>query len=874
MIGRRLNQFRIDARLGKGSMGVVYRATDERLGRQVALKVLPDALAAHPERRARFLREARAAAAATHRNIATIYEIGEADGHVFIAMELGVGETLRERIAAGLSQAEAMRVAKEVARGLAAAHEKGIVHRDLKPENVMLTADGQVKVLDFGVAKLLSTESDPLAAPSDATIPVTAEGRIVGTPPYMSPEQAEGRADVDARSDVFSFGAMFYEMLAGVRPFQGQTNIAVMYAVLHREPEPLASVCPGAPALASETVERCLRKKPEERFASGRDLASLLSTLGDVGSDAASLRVPLARPSTPGAGGTGLGVEAPRPSTARRGLWGAIAALAVAGVLLSAMRGTGARHASAGASASASASSVAYVRMIDLPPPVSSSPEAVAAYVEGVRGWHDGLNAAYKPLDRAVALDPAMAAASLRLAEIYMEADQLVAARSHFRRMMAHLDALSSRDRAVAGALESIVLADPPDWAEGTRRLESIYATNSNDLGVLELLGNARVLEGKLGPARVSLERVTSVDPQAGEAWSMLIRIATAERRTDDARAIAMRCAQQCPSATSCIEGLAALDAAAGRCSAVLDDGRRDIAISPEDGWGYWFVTVALAAMHEPASVVAAAWREESNHRDGSYFDTATVRERAAMNVLEGDFSSATELAAKALVDLAQPQRLYASGRERAYSLRLPAALEQGDLPSAGRLAVEYLLQRRVFATPELNDDPLPAFLAVARRAGLLSHDAARKQMDAWRAEWTTRLAGHPPPELWAVGDAAYAATPDEARAALATRPPLDRLPVDGVLAMRVAHLSFLAERYEEAETLLEAHARDCRVFDDPFGAVQSHLELGVAREHLGKHDAACEAFREVLTRWGHAKPRSVTADAARAGMKRLACAP
>ncbi len=276
LIGQRLSHFRIVAKLGHGGMGVVYRATDETLRRDVALKVLPGTVAESDERRRRFLREARSAAAVTHPNIATVYEVGEADGHLFIAMELVAGQTLRDRMAAGLSFAEASTVARQIASGLARAHEKGVVHRDLKPENVMLTPEGEVKLLDFGLAKLGSVEAVDAAA---ATATQLSEvGQVMGTPAYMSPEQAAGRSEIDARTDVFSFGVMLYELLSGVRPFRGETTIEILYALTHREPTPLDSLRPDVPAELAAVVARCLRKASQERFGSGGELLTALGT--------------------------------------------------------------------------------------------------------------------------------------------------------------------------------------------------------------------------------------------------------------------------------------------------------------------------------------------------------------------------------------------------------------------------------------------------------------------------------------------------------------------------------------------------------------------------------------------------------------------
>ncbi|HTR97875.1 MAG TPA: serine/threonine-protein kinase, partial [Candidatus Acidoferrales bacterium] len=219
LAGTTIAHYRVEAKLGQGGMGVVYRARDARLGRDVALKVLPASVAADGERRARLLREARSAAAVNHPNIAAVYDVGESEGRVYLAMELVEGATLRERLAAGaLPAQQAVRIARGIAAGLARAHEKGIVHRDLKPENVMIGRDGAVKILDFGLAKLRAPDSTDSALAKQDT--QTLEGRVMGTPGYMSPEQAAGRP-VDQSTDVYALGAVLHEMLTGGLPGMG-----------------------------------------------------------------------------------------------------------------------------------------------------------------------------------------------------------------------------------------------------------------------------------------------------------------------------------------------------------------------------------------------------------------------------------------------------------------------------------------------------------------------------------------------------------------------------------------------------------------------------------------------------------------------------
>ncbi len=277
MIGTTLGHFEIIGILGKGGMGEVFRARDTRLGREVAIKVLPTDLARDPERLQRFELEARATAALAHPNILVVHEVGQHDGAPFLVTELLTGESLRVRLAVGaLPWREALAIASQVARGLAAAHAHGIVHRDLKPENVFITADGVVKILDFGLAKLVEQLPPEVAetlsvAPTGATSP----GRVLGTVAYMAPEQARGLA-VDHRADIFALGVVLHEMLAGEPPFRGTSFGDVLASILHEEPPTLAG---GVPPPLQAIVRRCLEKRPADRLSSAHDLALALESL-------------------------------------------------------------------------------------------------------------------------------------------------------------------------------------------------------------------------------------------------------------------------------------------------------------------------------------------------------------------------------------------------------------------------------------------------------------------------------------------------------------------------------------------------------------------------------------------------------------------
>jgi eukaryotic-like serine/threonine-protein kinase len=278
---RSFGNYRILSQIGSGGMGEVFLARDSKLERNVAIKFLSQELASDASRLNRFIQEAQAASALNHPNIITIYEIGEADGLNYIAAEYIEGQTLRDRMAAGhLSFDEFISIAVQTAEALTAAHEAGIVHRDIKPENIMLRSDGYVKVLDFGLAKL--GESRSLIDSREATrkLVETHPGSVMGTASYMSPEQARGR-DIDYRSDIFSLGIVLYEMLTDRTPFQGETVTEMMAAILHTEPVPLRDARPELPKEAQRIVSKMLRKKPDSRYQSTKDLSGDLRDLRD-----------------------------------------------------------------------------------------------------------------------------------------------------------------------------------------------------------------------------------------------------------------------------------------------------------------------------------------------------------------------------------------------------------------------------------------------------------------------------------------------------------------------------------------------------------------------------------------------------------------
>ena len=305
----RLNHYRLLAPIGAGGMGEVYEADDTRLKRRVALKILPREATEDPDRYVRFEREAQALASLNHPNIVTIYSVEESGGVRFITMERVDGQPLDRMIPErGLPLADLLRYAIPIVDAVAAAHERGIVHRDLKPSNVMVTVDGRVKVLDFGLAKLVGAtyHADGLTT-ATAAMGHTSEGRIVGTAAYMAPETAEGRGD--HRSDIFSLGILLYQMAAGVRPFTGASTIAVLSSIIKDDPPRLVAINPAIPAELDAQIGRCLAKRPEDRWQSATDLSDGLRELGRLTSGEQSTAVVR--------------------STARRWLWPAAAAVII-----------------------------------------------------------------------------------------------------------------------------------------------------------------------------------------------------------------------------------------------------------------------------------------------------------------------------------------------------------------------------------------------------------------------------------------------------------------------------------------------------------------------------------------------------------------
>ncbi|HZE90053.1 MAG TPA: protein kinase, partial [Verrucomicrobiae bacterium] len=334
MIGTNLSHYKIVEKIGEGGMGEVYRAEDQRLPRSVAIKILPDRALGSPERRERFIREARAASTLSHPGIVHVYDVDESQGHLFIAMEYVAGRTVSALIEAGpMALDEILRIGVEVAEALSAAHAHGIVHRDVKPSNILVADEGFVKVFDFGLAKLLGPR-DEGSTPDDASTRapnLTRYGQLIGTVLYMSPELALGET-VDHRSDIFSFGAVLYEMTTARLPFSGTSEVAIIDQILHGAPPPMADVRDDLPGGFVNVVSKAMEKRAENRYQS---MEEILVDLRHLRRDAEAGVSVKPRRSLAGFGFT----TRPRMSRLRGAIWGAVALVAAVAAALVIDRG-------------------------------------------------------------------------------------------------------------------------------------------------------------------------------------------------------------------------------------------------------------------------------------------------------------------------------------------------------------------------------------------------------------------------------------------------------------------------------------------------------------------------------------------------------
>jgi serine/threonine-protein kinase len=920
--------------LGAGGMGVVARAHDQRLGRDVALKLISPALLGDAQARARLLREARAMAAFTHAHVAHVYDAGPTDdGGAFLAMELVVGSTARALV--GATEAEWPLTARlvalaNVARALAAAHAAGIVHRDVKPDNLILRPDGGLVLLDFGIAHLVATAGGA----SSTTGAFTGPNTVLGTLAYVSPEQAYGDA-LDGRSDQFAFAVTAYELLTGAHPWPAEAQPAILAGILTAPAPRLADRCAVPPAL-DDVLARALEKDRDARFPTMDAFASAfeaavglarrsiapISLPASGRSSGATAPAPRAlafarteagavatAPSAPAAATAPSEIVAPSapvpppaaaappvvpPSRASRPR----ALLAAAAIVACAVVALGVRAArrdgpqpTAAASASASASSAPAksprAARAALLASGTDSAEARAAFVAALEAWWDGNRPLSEAeLERASRLDPHFGAAPLWRAAQPGWMGRPDHGRADFRRATASRSTLEGPNRALYDALVPCLLADPVDRPGCLAKLDAA-ADAWPDVADLRYFA-AGFRSAERGPSdRVvaEMDRVLAIDPAYGPALFTKAQTLAYLGRSDEALAAATACIERLPSSSLCLAQRGRILDHRDDCAGGVADMRRLRVVSPDNQHALFALSAASLGAGEPIEVAAELWRQIAAREPEATRPLAEARARVYERVLRGDLAQATRT-----IDDAEP--LVTARADRAVALywrrlAVEVALEAGDRDRARRIAEDTLRREGGWPRPGLvedraiAEDRLPFFADVAERAG--AKDA--QPVERFRAQWIAAWRERQPdpffgPFLWL---GAYAAAPpDEGEAARAA---LLALPTGGFppyyqdagneVDEGIGRIELAAGHASNALRYLRRAATGCRVRPTswlPVPFVRASLHLGRALEATGDRAGACAAYEGVVARWGRATPRSVTAEAARAASAKLGC--
>jgi serine/threonine-protein kinase len=880
--GGEVGRYRILRLVGRGAMGLVYAARDTQLDRRVALKVLRRERLSQADARDRLLREARAMARLSHPNVVTVHDAGEADGRTFIAMEFVEGVTLATWLT-GQHWSAALRALMAAGRGLAAAHAAGIVHRDFKPENVLVDPTGRVAVTDFGLAatprvRAVGLEDEPDAAP--AHVSTTQTGTLLGTPRYMSPEQHAGRK-VDARTDQFAFAVVLYEALYGVRPFAGTTVLELRDSVTGghvRDAPPGTDV----PAALHASILRALSPDPDDRHAG---LAQMLDDLETHAVPPGAKGVSFPAPAPDDAAPPTPPPTATTRSAAHRWIpfLLALSVMAVAAVVAVGLR---ARRESTGSKAPAALidqdAAAKPATLLDGPIPKSSSPDALAAYHAGLVAEHDGLNDCFRQFQRAAELDPQLAEAYVHILTTLGYSSGAYnhdAVLDAYRHALALRDRLAPRDRGVLDAFETAVLHQPPDWATTEARFRALLRAAPDDAYVTFLLGGALLVQGKLAEAGPVIERSLALDPQQIRGWLLEYDLQQMRGDLAGARQSSTRCLAVSPGATLCLIGLIDLDDADGKCAESEALAQRFIATSPGDNWGYIDLFEMELARGEPEAAAIETERSVIAHAEPEVKEWASIRYPWLRAVARGDFAQASGLLDQQVALAVREQDHVDEVKALDDSAEL--ALEEGDVARAGALASECLDKMAALPRSPVSEDGMlrdwtPMLLRILKISGRLSDADAAARRDAWLRSWESRAQGEHADFLWLQAYARPAVTRQDALEALAHLPE-DTGPLVGGLLLEpeaLGRMYLLAGRAETALPLLERAADQCFVRRFPLEIPRARYLVGLAHEALGDRPKACAAYREMIRKWGGARPRSVTASQARQHARALGCGP
>jgi len=853
-------------------MGVVYVAEDERLRRTVAIKLLHEDVAADRERRSRFLREARLAASINHAAIATIYEVGESDGRVFIAMEFVQGTPLRglmsESKAAGMPVARVLRIARDVARGLAVAHDAGIVHRDLKPENVMVGSDDAVKLLDFGIAKLMEEDE---SAPEGSTELHTRKGSVLGTPAYMSPEQATGK-DVDARSDIFSLGSLMYEALTGQRPFGGDTWQEVIVSITRDEHEPLAKRRARVPAAA---------KRPDDRYRDARQLADAIdASLEEANNLTDSSRGPTTSdaPSAPPAAARTISAS-PTAGTVEKPWWRTGSGRALLGVVLFAGVGLGAYallRPPPGEPDDAQVAperTVVKIRYADRE--VTTHAEARASFNEAWQAYRDGtLSRARRSFAKAAELDPSLAQAHFWQSLLIFQ-NEPQKGREHYQKAVVHRHKLDVLEQAMLDAAEPY-FRQPSDLLEWEKRLDALVEKYPAEPTAIFYLGLSRHLKGDYDGANKAYRKVIEVDRSFASAYVTIAQASSMLGKAEDTLDALSQCIAESPGASICLEQRRGIASELGQCEQAVKDARKLIVLDGDAPGGYFRLATALHAEGAPMEAVRAAlemrWDKglEEDREDRHRWDLIRLA------LLTGDFEAARDQ----LVLTTEAHKNDPDMNvhvDSAYWL-CHVHLESGDPEAATAVADALLAKSKALSATPFGVDTSLVLLACKQEAGSMTSEEFGKQRDAWVdelvADWKKQEREIAPGFFWIQLHAQFVRDEETAKAALARKKEFLPMPVT-VMGSASRHAIVgralaMAGRAKEAVAELRPAMAACEELKDPLAYIGARYWYGVALEESGDDAGAKKAYEVVLARWGDAKPRSVTAERAEKRLRGL----
>jgi tetratricopeptide (TPR) repeat protein/tRNA A-37 threonylcarbamoyl transferase component Bud32 len=856
-LGKPFGRYVPERLLGKGGMATVYVALDTVLQRRVALKVMLPAITVDPTSKVRFLREARVCAALQHPNVVTVFDVGEQDERVFIAMELLAGSCLRDRTREPMTSAVKVRWLKEIARALAVAHAAGIVHRDIKPENVFVTEEDQIKILDFGIAR--QRPIDP-SAPAEN---ITQEGLILGTPAYMSPEQLMGQA-VDAASDTFAWGVLAFEMLSGEKPWKGGKSLLEnALEMLRMPPRSLAEAAPSTPPEVVALVMRALEKDPKARGEGMAGIARALDAM-ETGRGAAMSAVPAedATRKDP--------VVRPRSLALPIGIAAALLAGGVIATVLVVTRAPS-RPASNSAAAPPSASTSSdKLTLANLPDPGTRSAKAIIAYRAGLTSLHQGSwEAARRSFEEAVAEDPELAVAQLRLAIVSPGSRPTTEVRAMFRVAQSRRATMTERDQSLLDIYEPLLLRDPADQEEHRRRAAAAAARFPNDAELVWTAGStALTSQEELDWSK----RAAELDPLYCDAWQNVARAYTELGKSDEALAAVDRCLEASPLANDCrLERARILDGR-GECDRGVIDARAWIAADPDAALGYMHLAGALFATTKTVDGVRMALEQRWAHTPASMADTIRFGDEETLDVLRGRFPEVLARAAERDAAIAKDPN------ERVHlgvaGLLVDLALETGDLGEAARVAEQFFSASGAL-TPSGFEYGFYDNLPRMRMSLVRAKRATIEELDAWRTgreeALASRRGNRDPFNLWAYLWASTVETREEAELALARQPPISTRR-DPTFDASYGRALSLAGRHDDAIRALESATNSCRALYVPFEQTRAYFFLGASYEAKGDKARACAAYAVVLDRWGAAKPRSKTAEDAKKRAAGLGC--